>query len=83
MTDLLFYRGDGLEFVGHAANGKFVNTDTQNFTQGWSLIVVVGDQVLFYRSTDGLAAIGHIANGKFVNTDTRNFPPGLFFIVPV
>jgi len=35
MTDLLFYRGDGLAAIGHIANGKFENTDTQNFTANW------------------------------------------------
>ena len=76
MADLLFYReSDGLAAVGHIAGGKFVNTDSQHFTDNWSQIVVVGDQLLFYREGDGLAAVGHIAGGKFVNTDSQNFTP--------
>ena len=40
MDDLLFYRaGDGLAAVGHIADGKFENTDSQNFSTGWSQII--------------------------------------------
>ena len=42
MTDLLFYRAsDGRAAVGHIDNGKFVNTDTQNFTENWSRIIII------------------------------------------
>ena len=41
MTDLLFYRViDGAAAVGHIdANGKYVNTDTETFTENLTFVI--------------------------------------------
>ena len=59
MTDLLFYRViDGAAAVGHIASGKYVNTDNETFTENFTDIVVVGNQLLFYRAVDALPPLG-------------------------
>jgi hypothetical protein len=88
MTDLVFYRNDGLAAVGHIdSSGKFVNTGSQNVhTQNWSIIVPAtdfGNELLLYRN-DGLASVGPIHPSGFGNqTPIQNLTHNWSKIIPV
>lgn len=88
MSDLVFYRNDGLAAVGHIdGTGKFVNTGSQKVhTQNWSIIVPAtsfGNELLFYRN-DGLASVGPIHPSGIGNqTPIQNLTHNWSKIIPV